>query len=176
MSRNKRTGRYLFIFPSHKPNAEPVAIYDTAERRWIKNPFRLGERNPILSDLSYYCGDVHGYLFKVSKMESIRFDRNREGEIILDQRPPKLSQDEIVKLLNAKAKKLVVSQQRQNLSKGGLTDANRYKPKIIYTDDVLSQAVSMKSEGLTWDVIAKALGDHINPESLKAAIRKKRKY
>lgn len=172
-----RDKRFITIFkgvpeetnaPIHE--AVVVGIYDTVERKWLRNRLHLGFAL-MRADFSYY--GLTAYASRFKDLQNAEFERNREGEIIASERPVKLTGDQVEEIVKPTQPKPATASQIANLSKGGLTDANRYKKPKLATAEVLEAVGQHRLDGLSWSEVGKALG--MNPATLKTAFQRQQK-
>tara|TARA_B110000971_G_scaffold71124_1_gene72948 strand:+ start:169 stop:696 length:528 start_codon:yes stop_codon:yes gene_type:complete len=151
----------MFISIYSPRYSKPIALFDLKKKRFITNPLGLGVLGTLAADLSHH--ECHGYKASVANLDKL--PRNSRGAIITKEFPLKLSLEELQTVL-ADALKLRPKGLPAGLAKGesakalrgGLTPENRYqRPKVI-TDQMLTSAAELRSEGHTWRIVANSLG------------------
>jgi hypothetical protein len=162
---------YLALYSENKSHLGQLGSYDTDKKRWVSNPCRLTMDEDLERDLEAFdFGKCYFLQSHHRDLSNAKFGRNRNGEILVSERPIYLSVSEGV----AMALKAYRSSKAQlaNLKPMALTPDNRYVKKVtIFTETLLEQAIAYHSAGMALRQIAQRLD--VNHESLRRTLRKR---
>lgn len=160
---------YLALYSKDKAHLGQLGSYDTDKKKWVSNPYHLTMDKDLKPDLEAFgFGGCYFLQSHHKDLSNAKFARNRNGEILVSERPIPLSVSEGISI----ATKAYRSSEAQlaNLRSLALTSENRYVKKVtIFTETLLEQAVAYQTAGMTLRRIAQRL--NVNYESLRKTLR-----
>jgi hypothetical protein len=163
----------MFISIYSSRHSQPIALFDLKKKRFITNQLGLGVIAPLATDLAHH--ECHGYKASVANLDKL--PRNSRGAILAKEFPLKLSLEELQTVLPDALKPRperqvadAVTGEPAKALRGGLTPENRYRRPKVITDQMLTSAAELRSEGHTWRIVANALG--VGMSAIKWAYQK----